>query len=457
MKKYLQIILIVLLANLGFSQTLVDEKFEGTAVPLGWTLQSTLSDPLYTWTFYDSYDDFEVYASDTNVQNEWLISPSYNLTTYSNLYLTFSPWMYVKRSDFTANVFNFNVLVSSNGGTTWTNLWSNSLLTLDNFDQRAFYDRTISKSLQNYCGLNMNNVKIAFQFTSNVISTDLNFVALQDVKISTDCPVTTLSKFNSNAISWFPIDNFSGTFDLEYGPIAFSQGSGTLVTGLSGTSYVFPAVMSKFDCYIRTNCGSSTSEWSKMTFYNRIQELTNSQTTSSSNTINWLGYSNYYQIEYGLGNFTQGTGTFIDDAVGNSYGITGLSANAFYTCYVRSKSVTPSQNVNGQVNNSSNAFNTNSTTVFGPWLSNTFTTTSLANSSFHKLDFSISPNPTQNSLTIKTDEKINTIHIIDILGRKTNITNFENNKIDVSNLQNGVYFLEIADENGLQIEKFIKN
>jgi hypothetical protein len=82
----------------------------------------------------------------------------------------------------------------------------------------------------------------------------------------------------------------------------------------------------------------------------------------------------------------------------------------------------------------------------------------LANDSFvASSKFSLSPNPAQNSLTITTQEKINTLNIIDLLGRKTNITNFENNKIDVSNLQNGVYFLEIATENGLQTQKFIKN
>jgi Secretion system C-terminal sorting domain len=71
--------------------------------------------------------------------------------------------------------------------------------------------------------------------------------------------------------------------------------------------------------------------------------------------------------------------------------------------------------------------------------------------------FSISPNPTNSTLNIQTQQKINTINIIDLIGRKTSITNFENNKIDVSNLQNGVYFLEIATENGLQTQKFIKN
>jgi Secretion system C-terminal sorting domain len=43
------------------------------------------------------------------------------------------------------------------------------------------------------------------------------------------------------------------------------------------------------------------------------------------------------------------------------------------------------------------------------------------------------------------------------LAKKTNITNFENNKINVFNLQNGVYFIAIRTEKGNFREKFIKN
>ena len=71
--------------------------------------------------------------------------------------------------------------------------------------------------------------------------------------------------------------------------------------------------------------------------------------------------------------------------------------------------------------------------------------------------FNLSPNPTNSILSIETQEKITSISLINILGKKTNISNFENNKIDVSALQNGVYFIEIATEKGLQTQKFIKN
>lgn len=68
----------------------------------------------------------------------------------------------------------------------------------------------------------------------------------------------------------------------------------------------------------------------------------------------------------------------------------------------------------------------------------------------------IFPNPAIFELNIKTDYKIVDIKIIDILGKVSDISNFANNKINVSNLSEGMYFLEIKTENGLFKEKFIK-
>jgi hypothetical protein len=167
--------------------------------------------------------------------------------------------------------------------------------------------------------------------------------------------------------------------------------------------------------------------------------LLSTNTTSTSNKLNWQGDSSLYQIEYGIGNFTQGTGTLIDDISGSFYDLTGLLPNTLYTYYLRSKSAGS----------------------FAPWQSNTFTTTIASvlslNSNVLNDSFEISPNPTQNLLNITSQETIKSINIIDLLGRKTNITNFENNKIDVSKLAGGVYFIEITTENSSGIEKFIKN
>ncbi len=71
-------------------------------------------------------------------------------------------------------------------------------------------------------------------------------------------------------------------------------------------------------------------------------------------------------------------------------------------------------------------------------------------------NISIYPNPAQNILNIQTEEKINTINIIDMLGRNSVINNFNNNQVDVSNLSSGLYFITIQAENGSFKQKFIK-
>ncbi len=68
-------------------------------------------------------------------------------------------------------------------------------------------------------------------------------------------------------------------------------------------------------------------------------------------------------------------------------------------------------------------------------------------------NFSIYPNPAKDFIEIKTNSKIETAQIFDNLGRLLKTENSA--KIDISNLEKGVYYLKI--NNGEKIEKFIKN
>ena len=301
-----------------------------------------------------------------------------------------------------------------------------------------FYDKTISASLQNFCGPGMNNVKIGFQFTSNgnVVSTDIN-AYLMDIKLSTEVPVTTIRSVNYTEVSWFFIINFPGTFELEYGPVGFTQGTGTLVSGLFGSSgsYTLPTSFCSYDCYIRTNLNGANSVWNKKGFGTSAQNLTNSNTASNSNQINWTGINSNYDIEYGLIGFTQGNGTLISNIPGFSYVINGLTPNTAYKYFIRP----------------------NCGNSFGGWRNSTFTTTTLSVNNVNNEAFNIYPNPTNAVLNIQTKENILAVKVIDISGRTTNISNLNNKTIDVSSLSNGMYFIEIKTENGLFKQKFIKN
>jgi hypothetical protein len=69
---------------------------------------------------------------------------------------------------------------------------------------------------------------------------------------------------------------------------------------------------------------------------------------------------------------------------------------------------------------------------------------------------SIYPNPASLVVNISTDETVRSVRVIDILGKSISVTNFTDNKIDVSLLQSGVYFVEIKTEGNRYIKKFIK-
>ncbi len=89
--------------------------------------------------------------------------------------------------------------------------------------------------------------------------------------------------------------------------------------------------------------------------------------------------------------------------------------------------------------------------VFNPILS-------VDNNEIESVDVSIYPNPTNNSLNIKnaTNNEITSISIFDALGRQVFQSSITD-KISVSNLQNGLYFLKVEFNNSNSITKrFIK-
>ena len=73
--------------------------------------------------------------------------------------------------------------------------------------------------------------------------------------------------------------------------------------------------------------------------------------------------------------------------------------------------------------------------------------------------FSIFPNPTNNILTIHNLENklIDKITISDLTGKKVLEQNNNSNTINVENLQNGMYLLQILSEGKSAVSKFIKN
>jgi hypothetical protein len=73
-------------------------------------------------------------------------------------------------------------------------------------------------------------------------------------------------------------------------------------------------------------------------------------------------------------------------------------------------------------------------------------------------NFSIVPNPANDNITITAKTEFSKIEIISFLGQTVLSQSNEKNiaKIDVSSLANGVYFVRISSENGVSVQKFVK-
>jgi len=72
--------------------------------------------------------------------------------------------------------------------------------------------------------------------------------------------------------------------------------------------------------------------------------------------------------------------------------------------------------------------------------------------------FKIAPNPAVTEITISAHVNFNTVEVINFLGQAVISQTVNHNavKLDVSNLNNGVYFVRLASENGTSVKKFVK-
>jgi hypothetical protein len=110
------------------------------------------------------------------------------------------------------------------------------------------------------------------------------------------------------------------TYEMEYGPAGFTQGSGTVV-GFSAQNTTFNVTdYGTLDIYVRNKCGSKYSDWSAKTTVNVDGGFSSCFTPSNLdvNTVSynpyrleWYGNGNFYDVEYGPTGFTIGNGTRI--------------------------------------------------------------------------------------------------------------------------------------------------
>ncbi len=96
-----------------------------------------------------------------------------------------------------------------------------------------------------------------------------------------------------------------------------------------------------------------------------------------------------------------------------------------------------------------------------PIITNTTSTTvsNLGVNEFENLSVAMTPNPVKDLLTISSDDVITSVLIYDVQGRiiATQISNSTHTTLDMSQLNAGVYLVKVLTENGVKVEKILKN
>ncbi len=125
---------------------------------------------------------------------------------------------------------------------------------------------------------------------------------------------------------------------------------------------------------------------------------------------------------------------------------------------IHQSSVYPSNNNNMRNCNNSLYFRASYEVAKGkePYVLNNFTT-SITDTHFNSNYINVYPNPTNNILTINSDQIINEVKISDLSGRIYLIINDANyeTKVNFSTFETGLYFLDITSERGHTIKRVI--
>lgn len=153
----------------SLDEVLVEEDFEsGLIPPTDWSvIINNTGSPTYTWhaaaadPFEGMYNAQVLYAEDISMQDEWLVSPAFDLAAASGEVIVHFAWnssYYWGVSP--NNNYDLELRISTDGGTTWdpTVLWVED--DEGTFSDYIWYEKDVS--LADYS--TQTNVKIAFRY-----------------------------------------------------------------------------------------------------------------------------------------------------------------------------------------------------------------------------------------------------------------------------------------------------
>ncbi len=286
----------------GYAQQYFADSFEnGGSFPSVWTLDPATGD---TWAI-DLGDDhgtgtkqdgtYCAFLNDYDYQNGTtakMITQAIDLSSATAPQLTF---YYADGGDNDT----VNVLVSTDG-TNFTSVFTTPTSTT------GWELQTVD--LSSYAG--QSTVYIAFQGTS-VYGSSNPHVDNVVVAEAPACPdpqnlAATPSTSTETVISWDA--GSSTTWNLEYGPAGFSQGSGTMVNGLTSPTYTITGLTAgnDYDVYVQADCssgGNGTSGWVMTTWHQPYSTCSDPVSLTVSPNPNGTPYTLDFATADNVGHF----------------------------------------------------------------------------------------------------------------------------------------------------------
>lgn len=139
---------------------------EGKILTNGWKLATNNSD--YSWHIGNYNKHLGNYSAqcvnnpNNLIQNEWLITPLIDLKGYSEIFLDFwwSLSYYWAVSPY--NYYDFNVLISTDGGINWTEIWTEG--SLSPFENWKWYNATLGNPIDLSSHIEYDYILLAFQY-----------------------------------------------------------------------------------------------------------------------------------------------------------------------------------------------------------------------------------------------------------------------------------------------------
>ena len=387
-------------------------------------------------TAFDSSMHLRVNIYGDNV-HRWLVTPSIVLGTGSTLSFNYALTQYNSNNAITeaGDDDRFLVLVTTNGGATWTPVktWGHGSGYDFEYRNASSTGDSVSIDLSAYNG---QTVRIAF-FGSSTVSGGDNDFHIDNIAITADSNAPQPEMYTVSAAS---ADAVMGSATVSATRVA--AGTSVTATATANSGYHFTnwtaagTVVSTANPYTFTVSadialtanfeadGTEPEECVDPT------DVAASDVTSTSATISWMagGSETRWAIDWGTG---------ADTTANNPYTLTGLEPNTTY--YVKVKALCADGNESG-------------------WSSPaTFTTATVGIDDVDAAAISLYPNPATTTVTISGISGQATVTVVDMNGRVSGEWRVENGEItlDLTGYAQGAYFVRIVGEQQSAVRKLI--